>query len=130
APEGETEAVLAHASWQRRFGGDRDVIGRTINIGERAFTIIGVAPEGFNGVELQPVEFFLPVSASMPFPDWATSQNATWLNVVGRLARGAQAGQAAEQATAAYRTAQTARPPGEGTRLALRPLWFDRHGVE
>lgn len=129
-PEGEAVAVLDYGSWQRRFGGDPGVIGRTVDIGERAFTIIGVAPKGFTGAELQPVEFWLPVSASVPIPDWTTSQNATWLRIVGRLSPEASIAQAATQLDAVYRAAQTVREPAPGTRLALRPLWFDQHGVE
>lgn len=129
-PDGEAVAVLDYGSWKRRFGGDVGVIGRTIELGERTFTIIGVAPEGFTGAELQPVELWLPVSASVPMADWTTTQGATWLKVIGRLAPGATAEQAAEQATATYAATQTVRKPGPGTRLTLHPLWFDQHGVE
>ena len=46
-PAGERVAVLSHIYWQRRFGGARDVIGRSITIEGYSFRIIGVAPPGY-----------------------------------------------------------------------------------
>ena len=44
-------AVLGYDTWQARFGGRAGVIGSTIPINGQPFTIIGVAPRGFHGVE-------------------------------------------------------------------------------
>jgi len=41
--------ILSHRTWQRRFGGDRAIVGRSVDLNRRAFTVIGVAPEGFRG---------------------------------------------------------------------------------
>ncbi|MGE5645027.1 MAG: ABC transporter permease [Acidobacteriota bacterium] len=40
-------AVLTHAFWQNRFGGDRSVLGRTLRIAQRDFNVIGVLPASF-----------------------------------------------------------------------------------
>lgn len=48
-PGGEPVAVISHALWQRRFGGDRAIVGKTLRMNAREFTIIGVAPVGFSG---------------------------------------------------------------------------------
>ncbi len=40
-------AILSHAFWQDRFGGDRAVLGRTIRLGQRDFRIVGVLPPSF-----------------------------------------------------------------------------------
>ena len=45
------EAVLSYSFWQRRFGGDPGVIGRTIRLNTYPFTIAGVSPPGFHGLE-------------------------------------------------------------------------------
>jgi len=43
--------VLSHAFWSSRFGGDTSVIGRTIRLNDRSFTILGVAGEGFRSAQ-------------------------------------------------------------------------------
>ena len=46
--------MLGHGYWQRRFGGDRAVIGRGITIDSRATEIVGVMPDGFRVVNVEP----------------------------------------------------------------------------
>jgi len=43
-------AVLGYAAWQNRFGGASDILGRTIKLNNRPFTIVGIGPKGFKGV--------------------------------------------------------------------------------
>jgi predicted permease len=50
-PNGPKNAVLSYGYWQRRFGGDRSVIGRNIVIDSEARTIVGVMPRGFRIVD-------------------------------------------------------------------------------
>jgi predicted permease len=56
-------AVMAYDTWQSRFGGRSDVIGSTLTINGRPFTVIGVAPRGFHGTEVfyRP-EIWVPMS--------------------------------------------------------------------
>src|SRR5947199_1848177 len=44
--------VISHAFWQRRFGADPSVIGRAIQLDTMPFTIVGVMPAGFSGIEV------------------------------------------------------------------------------
>ncbi|HUF24595.1 MAG TPA: ADOP family duplicated permease [Vicinamibacterales bacterium] len=46
----DNAAVVSHRLWMRRFGGDPGIVGREIFVGERALTIVGVLPRGFNGI--------------------------------------------------------------------------------
>src|SRR4029450_166653 len=42
-------AVLGYGEWQKRFGGDPSIVGRTMTINGQSFAIIGVMPNGFKG---------------------------------------------------------------------------------
>jgi putative ABC transport system permease protein len=81
-------AVLSHTLWQNRFGADPSVIGRTVQLNGRAYTIIGVMSAGFS----------FPNRATLwrPLPiDPATlDRGPHYLNVVGRLKSGVTLAQA------------------------------------
>jgi predicted permease len=87
--------VLGNGLWLRRFGGDPAVVGRTIGINGRNFTVIGVAQPSFSGVSVVIVaDLWIPVmmaDALFPMDGFSrlTSTEASWLNMIGRLAPGA-----------------------------------------
>jgi predicted permease len=58
-PEGSATVILSHGYWQRRFGGDPAVIGRTLQIDLVSFEIVGVMPEGFRFFRDEP-SLYLP----------------------------------------------------------------------
>jgi predicted permease len=91
--------VLSHRFWQRRFNGDPQIVGRTLLLNGRIFTVIGVAEPDFRGTSSVEVpELWLPLSmrAAMPtvrdgqptIEDWFGKRTYQWLHVVGRLAPG------------------------------------------
>src|SRR5262245_4739000 len=51
-PGAHTVAILGHNVWRRRFASDPNVVGKTIHINSYPFTVVGVAPPGFFGVEV------------------------------------------------------------------------------
>ena len=60
----QPEVVISHAYW-RRTGGDTRCLGRSVTINNRAFTIVGVAGEGFTGtIAMLSPEFWIPVGAA------------------------------------------------------------------
>lgn len=95
--------VLGYAPWQRRFGATPDIIGRAIEINGTAFTVIGVAPEGFKG--LDPVfgpDVWIPsmMTAQVVPAGRRNSLNdraALAFNAIGRLHPGRTAAQAESQ---------------------------------
>jgi putative ABC transport system permease protein len=89
---GQTVAVLAHAYWQRRFGGRADVIGTAIALNQVPFTIVGVEPSGFSGTEVgRPYDVSIPVQASPALNEGRPPLSGaftTWLYVLARLRPG------------------------------------------
>ena len=53
-PKAPSVVMLGHGYWLRRFGGDRTVVGRSITVESRAREIVGVMPEGFRVVNIEP----------------------------------------------------------------------------
>src|ERR1044072_6710251 len=51
-PGSHPVTVLSYASWQRDFGGDPSIVGQTISLNRRDFTVVGIAPKDFTGADL------------------------------------------------------------------------------
>lgn len=61
-PGAHAVAVIGHELWQRRFGGDPGIIGRTIVLTGHGFVVVGVAPPGFVGTAIEhPAEVWVPI---------------------------------------------------------------------
>ena len=91
-------AVVSYESWQRRFGGDPDLVGKDVLLNNHQFKVIGIAPENFKGTELvYTPEIWL--SASMmgwvePGADWLDDRNTRNFFAIGRLKPGVDTRQA------------------------------------
>src|SRR5437899_11481005 len=100
-------AVLSREFWKRRFGADRAVLGKTLQLGRNVYTVIGVTPQGFTGIDLEVPDLWLPLTAAAPEvigPD-ALGPRYFWLyGVVARLRPRVSPEQAAAEATAIYRS--------------------------
>ena len=109
APGGPRAIVLSHGFWQRRFGGDPGVIGRSLLVNARPATVVGVLSDTFRHVEPSPereADAFMPYQ----FDPAAASRGAHFIRAVGRLTDGVSAEQAgAELSTIAARL-ETAYP--------------------
>ncbi|MGH7624741.1 MAG: ABC transporter permease, partial [Gemmatimonadaceae bacterium] len=92
-PSGLTPvAVIGYRFWQTHLAGRRDVLGDTLQVGAHWFTVIGVAPDGFTGVDLNAAELWLPfntmegwASWSGRKSDWYENPNTFSLNLLARL---------------------------------------------
>ena len=78
--------VLGYGLWQRAFGADSNVVGRTISILGSAFRVVGVAQAGFEGFFKKPRDFWLPI-ATMPRPGTASVAPAGADDPVSALVR-------------------------------------------
>jgi predicted permease len=82
-------AVLSYGFWQRKFALSPSVVGRDIRLNGFPFTVIGVAPEGFEGdVVGEQMALFVPLSMQPEIVrgrHWLHSGNVSWLTLLGRL---------------------------------------------
>ena len=104
---GHPVAVLSHAYWQTRLGGDPDVLNETIIVNGHPFTIVGVAPRGFRGTTLGvDPDVFVPLTmraqVTPGFSGFENRQNY-WVYVFGRLKPGVTLEQARAGINAVYR---------------------------
>jgi predicted permease len=103
-PDGPV-AVISYGMWQRRFGGDANVIGTALVIERIPFTIIGVTPPEFFGAEVgRTFDVAVPLNAERLIrgKDSALDDGSYWLSLVVRL----KPGQSAEAATSLLRSVQ------------------------
>lgn len=83
--------ILGHGLWMDRFGGDRSVVGRDVILNGRPVTVVGVAPEDFDGLSGS-ARLWLTVAdgATLTAPFLFRGAQAHWLRVVARAAPGAE----------------------------------------
>src|SRR6266508_1388989 len=108
-PSANPAAVLSYRYWQKRFSGDAGVVGKQINLNNRAFTVIGVTPPGFDGAgqvgSTQDVTIPLAMEPTLnvdPQRSQMYGAGGWWLRIMGRLKPGATPGQARAQLEAAF----------------------------
>ena len=89
-------AVLSHGFWERSFGSDPTVAGKTMTLNRTPYTIVGVAPKNFSGVLLGGAPaVWLPMSKNLvPVPDWYETRRGLFLFSVARLTPGVTVEQA------------------------------------
>jgi predicted permease len=94
-----TVAVISDRLWQTQFRGDPDVIGRTIHLNGRPFTVIGITAPGFTGYSFDYQSLWVPITS---YPDGDDLQGVglrgrQWLMGVGRLKDGVTVEQASAE---------------------------------
>jgi len=85
---GGDPVILSYGLWQREFGSDASVLGRTLRLGDQPFTVIGVMPRGFQyPLQAEPIELWTTMAVdAQPGPNRMTDQRgAHYLDVVALL---------------------------------------------
>ncbi len=93
-PGGSPVVVLGYGFWQSEYGGNPSVIGKQLLVGPRSYTVIGVAPRGFNGMSARRVGAYIPITAGAfdGFGDrYFASHNMSWLEILARRKSGVTA---------------------------------------
>ncbi len=110
--------VLSYASWKQRFGGDPNVVNRTVKVNGLDYTVLGVAPKGFIGTELLfAPEFWVPMSMEAqiePGNDWLNNPYNWNIWVLGRIKRGVSREQAQSEINAITAQLIRERPKANG----------------
>ncbi len=129
-PNGTAVAVLGYAFWETRYGGRREVLGSTLQIGPTVYTIIGVAPEGFAG--LWPVQrpvALIPITSHAnahrpPRDTWWTTYHWMWASMLVQRKPGVSVAAANADLTNAFLrsyAAQRTESPGLTPAEIARP---------
>lgn len=92
-PSGHPIIILSYDYWRTRFAADRSILGKTIVVNGHAMTVLGVAEQGFDGVELgRATKIFVPIMMEPVLDsrhqDFLTSRRIRWVNAFGRLKPG------------------------------------------
>ena len=105
-PGAHPVAVLSHGFWTRRFGSNPAVLNQALTVNGHALTIVGVAAQGFNGLQVGGnADVMVPVMMKAQMtPTWndLDDRRSRWLNVVARLKPGITAEQAEVQMNVVY----------------------------
>src|SRR5262249_21040335 len=130
-PGAKLVTVLGHGEWQKRYGGDPSIVGRTITLNGTGFTVVGVMPKGFKGANaigapaLWVPYMTYPQTTTGFFRELAQPNNGRGLifNVTGRLKPGVSVQQAeANLKTIARQLEQEYPNDNKGRSVTLVPL--------
>jgi len=134
-PGGASVALISYRIWQTRFGGDSFVVGRSFEIDQHPFTIVGVTPAEFQGANtgLQS-DIWIPVTMQQEIVsryDRLSSRSNGWLELVGRLNRGRTIPQAQQEFNLLMQrlVQQFPRDHQGDNKLTVDPMWRSPYGA-
>ncbi len=82
-------AVISDAFWHHAFSGDSTVLGKRVRIADRTYSVVGIAPRGFDGIDLDRVDLWLPLGALPPPPFWGPRPwylgGMHWMRAIARV---------------------------------------------
>jgi predicted permease len=108
-------AVISHGLWHRLFGGDSAVIGAGLDLAERRYTIVGVAPEGLEYP--RGAEVWFPVR-----PFWNQDEARLQVDLLGRLASGVTPEAARNELDGILRQLDQESPEHRDQNIVARPI--------
>jgi predicted permease len=120
-PGGHPVTVISHRLWQRRFDSNPAIVGQTVTLNSQAFTIVGVAPPGFQGTTILEPDLWMTLSmVSQAAPRRSlgllTERAWVWLVMGGRLKDGTTLAQAQAEMNAIAANLQREYPQEYGER--------------
>ena len=82
---GNPTAILGDGFWKRKFGASKDILGKTIHLGGKPYTVIGVAPSQITGIS--PSDVYVPIG-QWTDPTFLDRRIAMGMNAIGRVKPG------------------------------------------
>jgi Acidobacterial duplicated orphan permease len=132
-PGSPLAVVISHYYWQRMYGGDRAILGKNILVDGHEYPIVGVAPDGFRGIDPGVIDLWVPFAQDekLGHSETAlTTRFSVMYQTVGRLARGATRESAASDLGAIVRHAAESTPALDPTpEVKLGPIFSARGPV-
>lgn len=118
-PEAPRVVVVSHGFWQRRFGGDPRIVGRTLTLNGEPHEVVGILPAGFRPIVNDTAEMWRPLRLNLTTP----SRGAVVLRVVARLPAGVTLEQAQARAAALAERLEREHPQfNEKVGFRVQPL--------
>jgi putative ABC transport system permease protein len=123
-PGAPAVVILSETLWRSAFGADPNLIGSSINLDKRSFTVVGIMPAAFRFPQLTESEqLWIPLVQDPLFGSWMPRRGGHWLRVVGRLKPGVSMEQAqAELDAIGARLAKEFPAENDGWALRMLPL--------
>ncbi len=118
-------ALLSHGLWQRSFGADPELVGRTIQLNGESHTVVGVMPPDFQFV--RNTELWVPIVLDPAVYPWRADRSNHTLGVIGRLQPGVSVAQAQAHMNAVAGRLEQQYPAtnaGWGVRLETFSDWL------
>jgi putative ABC transport system permease protein len=117
-PGGSPVVILTHGFWERKFGGDTQILGKKILLNEKLHTVVGILPQNF--LFLSGADLFIPLA---PFAQKLERQHRPGMYVMGRLKPGVTFKQArTEMDMIAARLAKQFPDSNGGITVKMQPL--------
>jgi predicted permease len=133
-PGRDAVVVLSHGFWQRRFGSDAQVVGSSIKLNGKPFTVIGITHSEFIGLRHEMPDIWLPLAmrAAMPTAgfegvapqkrDWYGGHDFEWLSIFARLKPGRTAPEARTEMNILLGQFDTQSSTGPKKTIAVDPI--------
>jgi predicted permease len=119
---GHRVVVLSDRGWDRHFGRDPNVLGRTILVDGAPFEIVGVMPAGFRGLEFSAPDVWAPLQQLAQFlPDRRGREDSVGVEIVGRLRPGMSREAARARLAAWDSNQQPVTGEGRAENIVLEP---------
>ncbi|MGO8792661.1 MAG: ABC transporter permease [Terriglobia bacterium] len=131
---GGSVTVISEGMWRARYGSDRSIIGRAIEVNRHLYTIVGVAPPDFQGCKTGlRTDIWIPLGMDefVWGPHRPEERGVFWLNVLGKLKPGVDRRQAAgELNVLMQQVIEASRNVERGpSQITLDPLWRSPFGA-